>query len=446
MNPSALAIDHVFQVLDKLPAPRHYWVAYSGGVDSTALLFLLSHNREKLPAPLVAVHVNHQLSANAGRWEQHCRAFCRERDIRFESITIHVLDGRNGSVETQARELRYAALEGCMHEGDVLLTAHHLDDQAETVIQQLLRGGGPEGLAAIPEIRRFGPGWLARPLLEYDRGRLEDYVKMNQLGWVEDESNADQGMDRNYIRNTIMPCIKSRWPSAAQVLWRVSRLQADAASILNDMAGHDLAQAAGRPPAILSLSALRSLALPRQRNLLRYWIRNNGHPVPAMEVINEMIRELIHARPDGMPCIRWGDTEIRRYRDEVHILPAVPDLPAVGTCLWSLHTPLPVNGGSLEARKTIGSGLRADRLQDDKVEVRFRRGGERIRPAGRKETHELKKLFQDYSLPPWERDSVPLLYVGDELAAVAGYWIAEGFNATGKEQGWDIVFLRGRRD
>lgn len=429
-------------MLEKLPAPRHYWLAYSGGIDSTVLLTILGQHREKLQAELVAVHVNHQLSANAGQWEKHCRAYCRGKDIRCETVTINVRDGRQGSLEAWARELRYAALEKFMHEGDLLLTAHHRDDLAETVIQQLLRGGGPEGLAAIPEIRRFGPGWLVRPLLAYTRNQLDDYARTNQLAWVEDESNIDQGLDRNYIRNTILPAIRARWPSASQVLWRVSRLQADAAAVLQDMAAQDLAQATGHSAAILSLAVLVGLAVPRQRNLLRYWIRNNGHPVPPLEVIDKIIQELIHARPDGTPSIKWGDTEIRRYRDEVHILPLSADIPPAGPCLWSLHTPLPIPGGCLEARLTVGSGIRSDRLQNDTVEVRFRRGGERIRPAGRRETHELKKLFQDAALPPWERDSVPLLYVGDELAAVTGYWIAEGFNATGQEQGWEIVFSK----
>jgi len=415
-------------------------------MDSTVLLSILCQHQEKMQAELVAVHVNHHLSTNADQWEKHCRAFCRENNVRCETVGINVHEGRKGGLEAWARELRYAALERFMEEGDILLTAHHRDDLAETVMQQLMRGSGPEGLAAIPEIRNFGPGWLARPLLAYTRSQLEEYARFNQLAWVEDESNIDQGLDRNYIRNTIMPAIQTRWPSAAHVLWRVSRLQADAAAILKDMAAHDLEQAQGRSAAILSLAALESLSVSRQRNLLRYWIRHNDHPVPPMEVIDEMITELVHARSDSTPCIKWGETEIRRYRDEVYILPVSADLPPVGPCLWSLHTPLHINGGCLEARVTTGSGIRAERLQDDQVEVRFRRGGERIRPAGRGETHELKKLFQDAALPPWERDSVPLLYVGDELAAVAGYWIAEGFNATGQERGWEIVFLRGRRD
>ena len=441
MIQSSLSIEHILEVLESLPQPGHYWLAYSGGMDSTALLSLLATHRDKLQAGLVVVHVNHQLSANADQWEEHCRAFCRGLNIRYESVTINARDGRNDSPEAWARALRYAALENFMQQDDILLTAHHRDDLAETVIQQLLRGSGPEGLSAMPETRRFGRGWMARPLLAYGRRQIEDYVRDQRLTWVEDESNIDQGIDRNFIRNTVMPALRERWPSVADVLWRVSRLQADVVAILNDMAGQDLHGALGSAAAVLRLSAVDKLSLPRQRNLLRYWIRKNRHPVPAMNVIDEIINELLHARHDSMPCVRWGDTEIRRYRDDGYIMPAITDVPSArGPYLWSLDKPLELDGGRLEAGLTVGSGIRADRVPDKKVEIRFREGGESIRPAGRRETHELKKLFQDSAVPPWKRDRIPLVYVGDELAAVAGYWIADGFQATGSEPGWDIVF------
>jgi tRNA(Ile)-lysidine synthase len=446
LNHYSLSIDHILQVLEKLPAPGHYWLAYSGGMDSTALLSILATHRDRLLAELVAVHVNHQLSANADQWEKHCRAFCREINIRYESVTINVRDGRTDSPEAHARELRYAALEQFMQQDDILLTAHHRNDLAETVIQQLLRGSGPEGLSAIPDTRRCGRGWLARPLLAYSRRQIEEYVRGQRLTWVEDESNIDQGLDRNFIRNTVMPTLRERWPSTADVLWRVSRVQADAVVVLNDMAEQDLHGALGNSDTVLRLSAVDKLSLPRQRNLLRYWIRKNGHPVPAMNVIDEIINELMHARPDSMPCVRWGDTEVRRYRDEVSIMPATTlALSARGPYLWSLEKSLELDGGRLAASMIVGSGIRADRVQDNKVEIRFREGGESIRPAGRKETHELKKLFQDSAVPPWKRDRIPLVYVGDELAAVAGYWVADGFQATGSEQGWEIVYTEKAR-
>jgi tRNA(Ile)-lysidine synthase len=428
------------QVLETLPAPGHYWLAYSGGMDSTALLSILAAHRDRLPAELVAVHVNHQLSTNAGHWEEHCRAFCREQGVRYESVTVNARAERLDSPEAHARELRYAALEKFMQEDDILLTAHHRDDLAETFIQQLMRGSGPEGLSAIPVTRRCGKGWLVRPLLEFARMEIEDYVREQGLTWVEDESNIDQGIDRNFIRNTIMPAFRERWPAAADVLWRASRVQADAVTVMADMAGQDLHAALGDADNVLHLSVIRVLSLPRQRNLLRYWIRKNGHPVPGMNVIDEIINELLCARPDSMPCVKWEDTEIRRYRDEVYLLPTVTDVPS-GPYIWSLDQPLELDGGQLEAGVTIGSGIRVNQVPDKKVEVRFRTGGESIRPAGRRETHDLKKLFQESAVPPWMRNRIPLVYIGNELAAVAGYWIADGFKATGSEQGWEIVYV-----
>jgi len=439
LTQTSLSIDRILQVLETLPAPGHYWLAYSGGMDSTALLSILATHRDRLPAELVAVHVNHQISVNARHWEEHCRAFCRELNVRYESVTIDARAGHRGSPEAHARELRYTALGEFMQEDDVLLTAHHRDDLAETFILQLLRGSGPEGLSAIPATRRCGKGWLMRPLLEYTRRDIDDYVRCLGLTWVEDESNIDQGIDRNFIRQTIMPALRERWPAVIDVLWRVSRVQADAVAVMNDMAGQDLQGALGISDNVVHWSAIERLALPRQRNLLRYWIRKNGRTVPGMNVIDEIIHELLHARPDSMPCIRWENTEIRRYRDDVYILPAITSAPS-GPYKWSLDDPLVLDGGRLEAGLTVGSGIRTTLVPDKNVMVRFRTGGESIRPAGRRETHDLKKLFQESAVPPWRRNRVPLVYVGDELAAVAGYWIADGFKATGGEQGWEIVY------
>lgn len=439
MSGDALSIEPLLCLLKQMPPPAHILLAYSGGLDSTALLALLAANRGLLPCKLAAVHVNHQLSVNAGQWERHCQDSCRAQGIPCEVVRINVGDSP-GNMEARARELRYEALAGCMQTGDVLLTAHHRDDQAETVLLQLLRGAGPGGLAAMPDLRPFGPGWLARPLLGYGRDQIAAYVSGQRLAWVEDESNLRPEQDRNYLRHAVMPVIWQRWPSASTVLQRAAKLQADAASILGDMSTQDLRQARGGSDSVLLVPALKNLSRARLRNLLRSWIRDHGHPVPPLKVMDEIIMELLQSGPDSSPCVRWGRTEIRKYRDEAYLMAARDDAPCANLD-WQLDAPLELRDGRLQARTRVGSGIKKEEVQDNVVEVRFRRGGEQLRPAGRRETHTLKKLFQDAGVPPWDRDVIPLIYVRGKLAAVSGYWIAEEFQAGGDEPGWDIVFV-----
>lgn len=435
-----LSLEPLLCLLKQLPPPAHFLLAYSGGMDSTALLALLAANRRLLPGTLAAVHVNHQLSVHAGQWERHCRESCRLQGMPCEVARIKV-SGSPGNVEARARELRYEALAGFMQAGDMLLTAHHLDDQAETVLLQLLRGAGPGGLAAMPAIRPFGPGWLARPLLGYRRHQIAAYVGGQELTWVEDESNLRPEQDRNYLRHTVMPVIGQRWPSASSVLQRAALLQADAAAVLGDMGTQDLEQARDGTDSILRVPALQNLSPARLRNLLRSWIRANGHPVPSLKVIDEIILELLQSGPDQAPCVRWGGTEVRRYRERAYILAATEAGPRAHL-EWTLDAPLALQGGQLQARSRLGSGIKKGQVHDNVVEVRFRRGGEQLRPAGRRETHTLKKLFQDAGVPPWDRDVIPLIYVRGKLAAVSGYWVAEEFQAGDDEPGWDIVFVR----
>ena len=296
------------------------------------------------------------------------------------------------------------------------MTAHHRDDQAETLLLQLLRGAGPHGLAAMPTTSRLGPGWLLRPLLEVDRSELLDYALEHGLHWIEDVSNADTRFDRNYLRQRILPLLRERWPAVGRNLARSARWCAETADWLDADADADLARVAAQRPDALHIPALRALGEPRQRNALRRWLRRLGLPVPDSQQLRHILHDALTAARDRQPCIRWPGGEVRRYRDMLHALPPPPEHDARQTFIWrhetNVYPPLDLPGlGTLRLRATFGEGLRAETLAGATLTIRFRQGGERFRPVGRHHGQELKKLLQEAGIPPWERDRLPLIYL-----------------------------------
>lgn len=389
---------------------------------------------------MIAVHVNHQLNQEAENWVKHCKNICAKVKIQFETITINARKVKGHSQEAYARELRYASLKNIMGTGDFLLTGHHQDDQAETLIQQLMRGAGPEGLAGMPAARKFGSGWLVRPLLEYSRSQIKDYAEHHDLQWIEDDSNQDTEIDRNYIRYSVIPCLQKRWPSVIDILSRSAEHQADAINLLKGIAEQDFEKTRSQDQNILDITELKKLPVTRMKNLIRYWLKKNGFRPANTAVTEIIIRELVYAGGDRMPLIKWHETEIRRYRDKIHVIKPLVEIPEDTHYIWNLEQPLYINTGSLVARRVVGSGIKSESIIGNILQVRFRQGGETIQPAGRKETHKLKKLFQESGVPPWQRDRIPLLYINNKLAVVTGYWIDDHFNASKTDQGWEILF------
>ncbi len=425
--------------LDALPAVPQYWVAYSGGLDSHALLHALAALRDRLPAAMGAVHVNHGVQAAAADWAAHCGAVCRALDLPLIQLAVDGRPGAGDSPEAAARTARYAVLEDWLPAGHGLLTAQHRDDQAETLLLQLLRGSGVKGLAAMPAVAKLGAGLLLRPLLDTGRADLQAYAGQNRLHWVEDPSNTDTAIDRNYLRQTIVPELRRRWPAVAQTLARSARHCAEAATVLEQVAAADVAQLAGVAEDTLALDGLQALAPERRRNALRHWLHVRCGTLPSTAVLSRILHDIPASRPDASPCVRWGGVEVRRYRNRLYLLRQAPACAPDRRVAWSLtgSLELPDAGGILRASRTTGQGLRATAVTGP-VEVAFRQGGERCRPAGRPQHHSLKKLFQERGVPPWERPRIPLIYVGDELAAVAGLWVCEPFSAAPGEPGFAI--------
>lgn len=432
--------DRVFPALERLPGIRRYLVAFSGGLDSSVLLHLMAILRPRYAAGLCAVHVNHGLQPAAADWARQCRTICDDLGIPLLDLAVAARPGPGESPEAAARRARYDGIRAVMEEGDCLLTAHHQDDQAETVLLQLLRGSGVAGLAAMPPCAPFAAGWHARPLLGLTRAELKAYAEAQGLRWIEDPSNFDTGLRRNFVRHEIMPRLRGQWPAFARTLSRSAAHSAETTRLLDEIGAEDLAMVAGPRTATLSIDALMQLSPERLNNVVRYWLRTLELPLPSTAHLERLHEDILKAAQDSAPLLAWPGAEVRRYRRLLYAMWPLPPHDAEQIVPWDLAAPLelPTCGGRLVARHSAGSGIRRVLLKDRPVTVRFRRGGEHCRPAGRGHTHELRKLLQESAVPPWLRERVPLLYLGDELAAVGDLFLCEGFQAGEGEAGIEI--------
>ncbi|MBD3670366.1 MAG: tRNA lysidine(34) synthetase TilS [Gammaproteobacteria bacterium] len=418
--------------LQALPPAGRYLVAYSGGADSHVLLHALAQIQTRLSQPLIAIHINHGLQADSGQWAAHCEEVCHALAIPIEVIEVEVDSTRGDSLEAAARRARYTAIQAILQPGDAVLTAHHQDDQAETLLLQLLRGAGPRGLAAMAAQAAFGAGLLLRPLLEHKRDALQAYARTVGIEWVEDPSNRETRFDRNFLRHEAMPVLASRWPALASTLARAARHQAEALEVMDEMARQDLA---GECTSELPIERLKGLSEARQKNLLRYWIQANGFGLPDERRMQVILTDLLTASEDANPVVGWGGNQLRRYRERLYLQATLPEHDS-GLCLrWNgEELVIPSAGGVLCGIETTGLGLKRENLRGG-AEVRFRHGGERCRPQGRGLTRDVKKLMQEAGIPPWLRGRIPLIYIDDELAVIPGVCICEAHAAKADEAG-----------
>jgi tRNA(Ile)-lysidine synthase len=437
--------DYLLQQLRRHPDTSCYQVAFSGGLDSHALLHALCKLRAVLDAEIGAVHIHHGLQQDADVWELQCQQVCAGLEVPYVSLRVDAKALRGESPEAAARSARYAALADWLPAGHCLLTAQHQDDQAETLLLQLLRGSGVSGLAAMPVLASLGGGRHLRPLLAVTREALHQYAIANKLTWIEDPSNSDTAFDRNYLRQQVLPVLRERWPAVASSLSRSASHCADAAHLLADLAEQDLRALSSREDS-LSLTGLAALPCARQSNVLRHWIKQLSGRTPSTAVLARILHDMPGSRRDSGPCVRWGNFEIRRYREELFLLRQTGSGDQSAALDWALAGPLvlPGAGGVLTAIPETGCGIRVAAVPDGRVRVAWRQGGECCMPAGRGHHHSLKKLFQERGIPPWERSRIPLIYIQDRLAAVAGLWICEPFQAGPAESGFRINWLPGR--
>ena len=425
----------------------------SGGADSVVLLDILRRVARTLRLQLSALHVNHQLSPHARRWEAFCRRFCRARGIPFQSVKVKVR--RGDSIEAAARAARYNVF--ARQDCDYVVLAHHRDDQVETLLLQLLRGAGVKGLAAMPLVRNEGPGSrievalplrgrsrlnpqssilnpkILRPLLDVTREEILKYAKARKLKWVEDESNQDIYFQRNYLRHEVLPVIARRFPAYRATLARAASHLAEAARVLDEIAAADGAGMV--EDGTLAVDALRRLPAARARNLLRCFLAGHGLSMPNAERLDEALRQALTAKQDARVLVELGDFTLRRHAGRLHLVRTRGAPPAHYEKLWrgEKKMALPELGGVLTLARATGAGISLSRLGGGVVTIRLRRGGERLQPNCRRPRRSLKNLLQEARMPPWQREYIPLIFCGGKLVWAARIGVDCAFQAAAGE-------------
>lgn len=438
---SAFSQDNLLEVLKSYPKSCAYVVGFSGGADSTALLHALVKLKDRLDTPVSAVHVNHGLHSHADDWQQHCKVFCRQFGIELKCLKIS-LDRQSGrGLEAEARHLRYRAIEALLEQGATLLTAHHADDQAETLLLNLMRGSGVDGLSAMPEHRPLGNGFLQRPLLGYENRDLITYLERHEVEWIDDPSNEYLDHDRNFMRHRVVPLLEQRWPNINSRLSLTRHAMAGARALLEDMADAHLAENL-RHRNVLEFST--SMAKdPHLFNLvIRRWVgRAGATPIPSQRLA-ELRQQLRGADSNHQVELRWNGRAIRFYQGELWLSESeavqCPDM------AW------PANANALDLGPALGllafhsrdgstqPAISSSTVATEGLKITSRAGtpSTLIRIRGHHKT--LKSLFQGFGVPVWLRDSIPLLELDGELLAIGDWCLSDEFAATMKRAAYRL--------
>ena len=408
-------------------------LALSGGLDSVVLLHALLALRDQSPFALQAVHVHHGLSPHADDWAGFCGQLCATHAVELSIHRVQVARDDPAGIEAAARRARQRVFAGL--DTDFLLTAHQQDDQAETLLLQLLRGAGPKGLAAMAEMQSR-PGWRAaqlRPLLNVARADLLRAAQAQGLAWVDDESNLDTRYRRNALRQQVMPLLARHFPGTGRTLARAAALQADAAGLLDDLARQDAREAIAGDR--LDCAALAHLSIPRARNLLRHFIEQHGQTLPSLRRLDEALHQLRDAHADARVRVNLGQMDVWRYRGGAYLVPVPP--PGAGTVRWQGEAAVrvPAAGVSVRMDRVNGAGLRRSVLEACEVTLGVRSGGERLRLHEGGPRRSLKNLLQEHAIPPWQRERLPLMWCDGRLVWVAGIGFEADLCASPGEAG-----------
>ena len=416
-------------------SPSRLAVAYSGGADSTALLHASATLQHEGLVEAFAFHIHHGLAAAADDWLVHCRDRAAALGVAFDAERI-LLANPSTSIEAEARRLRYDALATLCrrHDCTVLATAHHADDQAETVLLQLARGAGIAGLAATARSRRLAGVLLIRPLIDLPGAVLRDCVDRLDIAHVDDPSNDDRRHTRNAIRHEVMPVLKRIVPTIATRLAQTATHAATMQGLLDDIGHEDLSRASTSDDE-LDIEGLAVLSDARAANALRVWIARHGMRAPSAAALKEMLDQLLHASPDAQIALLHERRTLRLYRGRVAIDASGAPRAGFVPLTWDGEARLPVPAwqGSLLFEPTTSAGFDARALRAGRLTIRERRGGERLRTRADGPSRTLKNLYQEAGIATWQRARLPLVYLDDRLI----YAAAIGANAaatTGAER------------
>ena len=419
-------------------------VALSGGIDSVVLLNLLHQLQKTQNFTLKASHIHHGLSKNADKWVKFCEKLCTKLSVPLDLHHIKLPQKKSLGIEGEARRLRYEKL--LTSKSDLVVLAHHEDDQAETFLLQLIRGAGVKGLSSMAHFDDARRLW--RPLLNVSRIDIESYAKKHKLKWIEDESNQNIDFDRNFIRVKILPILKKRFNHIIKVIYRSSSHLAEAQSLLDDLAKIDLKSDLKliNYNNKLKVKTLEKLSNTRAKNILRYWLEINDQMMPSKDLLDELLRQVLTAKKDATIKIHLSkDDEIRRYQDEIYIVPKNQQTHKNYEMIWAGESEIILpNGQKLTFKKVKGRGINLRFLDHQKLKIRNRQGGEFFKPDSKRPTKKIKQLLQESDLPPWERDALPLIFLDDELALVPYFGIDQKYQVKPQEIGLKIEFVKSK--
>lgn len=425
-----------------LPACGAIVVGFSGGLDSSVLLHALAGDPAVRVRGLRAIHVDHALHADSEHWAAQCRAFAQSLDVALEVINVSVARDRGTGLEAGARDARLGAFANALQPEEILALAHHADDQAETVLLKLLRGAGPEGLGGMREWREFGNHHLWRPLLRLPRLRLAEYAQAHGVHWIDDPSNDDTRLRRNFVRHDIMPRLRLRWPQADAALAHSAQWARAAAEFIDEQARAALHALQCDDRQSLPWRAWLDLPAALRDPVLRLWLRECDLDEPAHFHVAELERQLREAGEDRTPCVSWDDTQVRRYRQRIYPMRTPLPMAADWEATWN-GTALELPTGDtlvMQSRATTNATEFSPPLL-----VRYRRGGERFKAAATAHNRELRSVLQDAGVPPWMRDRIPLIFAGQELIAIGDSILNDVGRAFCDACAGRIVWVKGRK-
>ena len=412
----------LLQILAALPRVNAYLVGFSGGADSTALLHALSVIRPQLEVPLTAVHINHGLHGDAAFWQTHCEQFCERCQVPLVSLDIRPDNSAGKGLEAAARQLRYSAIEDQLAPGAGLLTAHHADDQAETLLMNLMRGSGVDGLASMPDSRPFGKGLLQRPLLEFQGRALRDYLRNHGVEWVEDPSNRRVEHDRNFVRHEVIPLLEQHWPGVSKRLLLTRRAMSGARHLLEGLADEYLAQHLLHQQ-VLHITSRAGTDSELFKLIVRRWMKTAAMPSIPVYRLESLFEQVCHAHPGHKVSIEWDGCTLRCFRQQLWLLPG-GEVPASPVQKW------PTGSSGLDLGLDIGQLEFEPRLPDDwaarlLISNRASLNDAVVSHGGHHKR--LKNIFQAAGIPTWLRDCIPLCVLDGEVAAVGDWLFSDRF-------------------
>ncbi|AHG74473.1 tRNA(Ile)-lysidine synthase [Mannheimia sp. USDA-ARS-USMARC-1261] len=394
-------------------------IGLSGGVDSVVLLHLFAHTNFNIRA----IYIHHGLSPNADSWAEFCEQYCKRLNIPFilQKVTV---DSTNG-VENGAREARYQAIQQHLKSNEILATAHHLDDQAETFLLALKRGSGIKGLSAMQAVTFLQNFTAFRPLLTFSKAELLAYAKAHQLQWIEDESNTNNRYDRNFLRNKILPLLNQRWQQFSEMVARSAQHCAEQQELIQELLNDELTKSIGEKNQ-LSIAHFEHFSLLKQQQLIRLWLEKYGVMMPSQVQLQAVISELIFANADKNPHIKIGEKVIRRYQQAIYITDELPEIPAFEIKLGAeTELDLPHQLGKMirhqqeiicKKQGKTDRLLLPEALAQEQISLRIRQQG-KVKCYGKPHREEMKKIWQQHNVPVWERNHTLLVFWQDEFVA-----------------------------